>query len=261
MKPGQLWEKLQSKYQRTASSWLFRQPFHAPARQAYLSFTFDDFPRSALSAGGMILQRHGVRGTYYAAFGIMGQDTPSGRIFTAEDLPELLTQGHELGCHTFAHCHSWDTPPRVYENSILENRRALAGLVPGAAFQSFSYPITCPRPFTKRRAARHFDTCRGGGQTFNRGVIDLGNLRAFFLEKSRERPAEVKRMIDLNQQAKGWLVLATHDVSPTPTPFGCTPDFFEEIVAYAANSGCRILPVREALAELRGPSGRPETKH
>jgi hypothetical protein len=156
-----------------------------------------------------------------------------------------------LGCHTYAHCHSWDTPPSVFEDSVLENRRVLAQLAPGVTFKSFSYPICVPRPFTKRRTERHFESCRGGGQTFNSGETDLANLRAFFLEKSRENPAAVKELIDRNQQARGWLVLATHDVSAQPTPYGCVPEFFDEIVRYAAQSGARILPVGEALAQLR----------
>lgn len=36
-----------------------------------VSFTFDDFPKSALSAGGAILKQHGPRGTYYAVMGLM----------------------------------------------------------------------------------------------------------------------------------------------------------------------------------------------
>ena len=246
-----LWSRVHGKYQRAVSQVFFRRPFHLPARAAYISFTFDDFPISALTAGGDILKRHGVRGTYYAAFGLMGQDTPSGRIFQREDLPRLLADGHELGCHTYAHCHSWDTPPGVFEDSVLENRRVLAQLAPGVTFKSFSYPICVPRPFTKRRTERHFESCRGGGQTFNSGETDLANLRAFFLEKSRENPAAVKELIDRNQQARGWLVLATHDVSAQPTPYGCVPEFFDEIVRYAAQSGARILPVGEALAQLR----------
>jgi peptidoglycan/xylan/chitin deacetylase (PgdA/CDA1 family) len=246
-----LWLRLCGKYQRTVSQVLFRRPFVMKPKVPYISFTFDDFPTSALRVGGEILKRHGARGTYYAAFGLMEKDTPSGRIFGLADLPALISDRHELGCHTYAHCHSWETAPRVFEASILENRRALQQHLPGYSFRSFSYPISCPRPFTKRRAAGHFDSCRGGGQAPNVGVADLGNLRAFFLEKSRGSPQIVKDVIDRTQRERGWLVLATHDVCEQPTPFGCVPQFFEEIVQYAVRSGARVLPVGDALAEIR----------
>ena len=37
-----------------------------------VSFTFDDFPRSAWSNGGAVLEEYDVRGTYYAAMGLAG---------------------------------------------------------------------------------------------------------------------------------------------------------------------------------------------
>jgi peptidoglycan/xylan/chitin deacetylase (PgdA/CDA1 family) len=69
-----------------------------------ISFTFDDFPRSALHVGGAILKAEGAVGTYYASFGLMGGTAPTGVIFTESDLETLLEDEHELGCHTFEHC-------------------------------------------------------------------------------------------------------------------------------------------------------------
>jgi hypothetical protein len=61
----------------------------------------------------------------------------------------------------------------------------------------------------------------------------------------------MKSIIDSNSDARGWLIFATHDVARDPTPFGCTPSLFEEIVRYAAESGARLLPVAEALKVLQ----------
>ena len=55
-----------------------------------ISFTFDDFPRSAFLEAGSILTRYGVRGTYYASLGLMGKPSPMGPMFQAEDVPEVL---------------------------------------------------------------------------------------------------------------------------------------------------------------------------
>jgi peptidoglycan/xylan/chitin deacetylase (PgdA/CDA1 family) len=180
----------------------------------------------------------------------MGQHTPSGKIFFPEDLKELLAQGHELGCHTFGHCHSWETMSPVFEKSIIENRRALDELIPGASFKTLSYPISCPRPQTKRRIAKYFICCRGGGQTFNVGRTDLNHVCAYFLEKRRNDPESIKKLIDENCRALGWLIFATHDICETHTPFGCTPGFFEDIVRSAVNSGSRILPVAQACETI-----------
>jgi len=243
--------RLQSYYIRSTARFFFRRPSVINAQVPFVSFTFDDFPRSALLTGGAILNRFGLAGTYYASFGLMGKQGACGPIFLPEDLKQLQEQGHELGCHTFGHYDSWKTDPSVFEDSIIENRRALDELIPGASFKTFSYPINPPQARTKRRASQHFLCCRGGGQTSNVGNMDLNYLSAYFLEKSRNNPEAVKELIDQNRRARGWLILATHDVCKAPSPFGCTPAFFEDIVQYAVNSGARILSVVRAWEALR----------
>lgn len=244
--------RIQGYYQRTASRLFFKRPLVVTTSRPVISFSFDDFPQSALYTGGAILNHFGVAGTYYAAFGLMGKDEPSGHIFVPDDLKLLQAQGHELGCHTFSHRHSWDTPPHVFEEAILQNRAALHKLLPAAEFRTFSYPISGPRPFTKARTAKHFLCSRGGGQTFNVGTADRNHLAAFFLEKSRDRMHEVKDVIDRNRQANGWLIFATHDISDHPTPYGCSPSFFEDVVRYSVASGACILPVDQALSVVSG---------
>lgn len=237
--------------QRNSASFLFQRPLAVRTDQPLISFTFDDFPRTALVTGGAILKHFGVSGTYYTSLGLVGKDSPSGPIFLLDDLGRALEQGHELGCHTFSHCHSWQTGTKAFEDSITQNRAALHEHIPGAEFKSFSYPISEPRPLTKRTIAKYFLSCRAGGQTLNSGKTDLNQLSAFFLEKTKGNLQPVKDLIDQNKAARGWVVFATHDVASDPSPFGCTPEFFESVVQYAMDSGARILPVVKALESIR----------
>ena len=215
-----------------------------------VSFTFDDFPRTAARVGGAILEEHDMRGTYYVSLGLMNCDLPAGRGFSADDLRDVVTEGHELGCHTFAHCHAWETRPAAFEESVVENKRALEELLPAASFRSLSYPIATPRPQTKLRVAKYYSCSRGGVEAINVGTTDANNLSACFLEKHRGDADSLKRLMDENSRVHGWLIFATHDVAPTPSPFGCTPEFFREIVSYAAGSGAKVLPVAEAWGTL-----------
>jgi len=245
------WNRLKGRYQRTAANLIARRSLKVILTRPVISFTFDDFPKSALITAGRILEEHGSRGTYYVSLSLKGQIAPTGEMFDAGDIPLLLERGHELGCHTFAHCHASETTPDLFEKSILENQRALDSLVPGARFRSLSYPIGSPRPEIKRRAAKYFLTCRGGGQTTNVGTLDLNNLSAFFLEQSRDRLVTVESLIDETCRERGWLIFATHDVCKDPTRFGCTPDFFKAVVGLARRSGAELLCV-SAAAELLG---------
>jgi peptidoglycan/xylan/chitin deacetylase (PgdA/CDA1 family) len=220
-------------------------------RVPYISFTFDDFPRSALYAGGEILEQRGVRATYYASLGLMGQVAPTGLIFSPEDISVLISRGHEIGCHTYYHHSSWETPRAAFMDSICKNQDALSRLMPGTAMRSFSYPINYPRPLMKRRLGFHYESCRGGGQIFQTKIADLNLLKAFFLEKTRQDPAIAKAMIDRNRKEYGWLIFATHDVGDTPSAYGCTPAFLAEIVDHAVASGAKILTVGAAVDALR----------
>lgn len=231
---------------------LSRRCIRLASRTPVISFTFDDFPHSALQKGGAILQEHGLAGTYYTSLGLMNTDGPVGRLFSERDLSDALAGGHELGCHTFDHCHSWHTPPEEFEKSILKNRQSLSRLLPGASFTTLSYPLTMPRPRTKRKASQYFTCCRGGcSPSLNSGTTDLNFLDAFFLEQHRDNPTSVKKIIDQNCARRGWLIFATHDVEENPTRFGCTPSFFRDVVQHSVASGATILPVAAALEKVR----------
>lgn len=236
------------------AKWFGRRLYSLPAREPIISFTFDDFPRSALSTAGAMLGEAGILGTYYVSFGLTGQVTPTGEIFIPEDLRVLQAQGHELGCHTFDHCPAWETASSRYLKSVERNRTALQAHLPGAAFETHSYPISYPRPRTKRNIATQFKACRGGGQVMNSGTVDLNYLSSYFLEQSRDDWGSVEAVISHTIQQRGWLIFSTHDICECPTRFGCSPQFFRKVVKCCRDSGARLLGVSAALEYLGLPA-------
>ena len=69
----------------------------------------------------------------------------------------------------------------------------------------------------------------------------------------RKRDAvAIKEIIERNRTLRGWLIFVTHDVTSHPSRYGCTPELFERVVGWSAESGARILPVAQALAEVAG---------
>lgn len=260
MYTSQILARVRGRFQRTNCRLFFRRPLAINSDVPIISFTFDDFPRSALLQGGAILTKYGVRATYYASFGLLGKQSDTGPMFVQEDVAMLLEQGHELGCHTYGHCHAGDTKANVFEQSVVDNQRALNERFPGKYFRTLSYPIEQPRLGIKRRVARRFVCCRGGGQTFNAVVADLNCLCAYFLEKTKGDVGPVKQVIEQNRQARGWLIFVTHDIADAPTPYGCTPAFFEEVIQAAVSSGVQVLPVVQAWGYLSGCSIKTATR-
>lgn len=246
MKLAPFLHRAESACQRRAARWFGRRPFSLQPGPGIVSFTFDDFPRSALLQGGAILESYGATGTYYVSLGLSNKLTACGEMFDVGELPCLLDLGHELGCHTFSHCPAWSTEPQVFEAEVLRNTAALRAHLPLAEFRTLSYPISYPRPETKHRVSNYFACCRGGGQTFNSGTIDLNYLASFFLEQAVEQPDAIRQLILENRAAGGWLIFSTHDISERPSRFGVTPRFFHDVVRFTVDSGTQILPVGQA---------------
>lgn len=242
--------RLQGKYRRTLCTYCAHRRIPIKLSRPIVSFTFDDFPASAYHVGAAILEKYGITGTYYTSLGLAGKVGPVGHYFSESDLPGLISRGHELGCHTFDHCHAWLTPPGEYEQSIVRNRERLRSILPGAVFTTHSYPINYPRPHTKTIASKYFQCVRGGEQRANESVADANYLLAFFIERSRGKFPAIKAQIDHAKATSSWLIFATHDLSSAPSPFGCTPELFEAVVSYAVGTGIRVLPVSRAFALL-----------
>lgn len=237
-------------FARRVSRWFGRRPFLLRLQRSIVTFTFDDFPRTALTVGGPLLAQHGAHGTYYVAAGLAGRTIETGELFAPGQLDQLLAAGHELGCHTCEHLPAWETPAAAYLASVERNARALAALSRPVQPATHSYPISYPRPGSKRRLARRFRACRFGGQEANRGVVDLNALNSFFIEQSVHDFAAIERQVAGLAIDPGWLIFSTHDVGPNPTRFGCSPEFLARILERVRAAGVAIVTMNEALDEV-----------
>jgi peptidoglycan/xylan/chitin deacetylase (PgdA/CDA1 family) len=244
-------QRISNGWRRRAIERLARRDFRLENDVPYVSFTFDDFPRTALTEGGRILTEHGVRGTYFVSFGLLDSDSVSGRIAGIADLAELLRDGHELGCHTFDHLDGSKVTSDAFDDSIKANQAALSQSGLGVAFDVFAYPLSGPAVGTKRVAAKYFAGCRGGGQMLNRDVVDLSLLKAYFLDhRNRHNLKEAVQLVEANIAANGWLIFATHDVTTKPSSHGCTPAYLEELVRVSLKSGAKVLPMTDVCRDL-----------
>ncbi len=219
--------------------------------RSVVSFTFDDFPRSAFTIGGPILAKHGVHGTFYASFGLCRAHTSVGEIFGPGDLRRILSAGHEIGCHTYDHLDAHKTKPGEFEQSIRKNLKAYERLFPELSMRTFSFPRSDPHPDIKAVAGRYFTASRGGGQTNNGRILDLNLIRSCFIDhKNRDDIGLFIDIIRRNAKEKRWLVFSTHDIGDTISPFGCHKDVFAEIVGKSVESGSLILPMFEVCSKV-----------
>lgn len=246
--------RARSGVRRALAARLHRRALTLAPLQPLVSFTFDDAPRSAFETGARVLERHGLRGTYYVSLGLLGQAGPSGQLGGLEELRAAVAAGHELGCHTHDHLDAWQVRPGEFLASVDANARALQRLLPGQRFETFAYPKSGAVATVKPALARRFLACRHGGQRGNAGRVDRDLLAACFLDRQQHADLSfIRHLLEDNARTHGWLIFATHDVAPDASPWGCTPAFLEAVVRHALRTGARVLPVREALRAAAQP--------
>ena len=238
-----------ARLRRDALCALYRRTVRLGDRGPIVSFTFDDFPHSAYSAGGAILEKFGACGTYYVTFGLMNTSNELGDLFGPDDLRPLLDKGHELGTQTFHHSSCRTTSPAAFRADVHKGMQAVEHLA-GHNSTNFAYPYGHISLRTKRMLAPDVTSCRSIFPGLNGPEIDLNLLRANRLYGDVDQSSQVEDLIAQNVKQKSWLIFYTHDVRSNPSEYGCTPELFEFAVSRAANGGNRILTVERVLSEI-----------
>jgi len=234
---------------RTVLCSLYRRAVPLVNRGPIVSFTFDDFPRTACSAGAAVLEHFGARGTYYTAFGLMNTSSELGELFHSEDIDALLKKGHELASHTFSHVSCRSISLAGFRSDVEKGKKA-TGAVAGSNSGNFAYPFGDITLQAKRTLGPCLTSSRSVIPGFNGPEIDLNLLRANRLFGDTDQSRHIENLILQNLTQKSWLIFYTHDVRPSPSEYGCTPALLEFAVSFAARSGSRILTVQKALAEI-----------
>lgn len=234
----------------------YRRLITLEARRPIISFTFDDFPRTAYTAGGSILEAFGAHGTYYAAAGLMNTSGELGAHFTRADLSALLDKGHELANHTFGHISGRSVSCRQFAADIERGKQTLEAWT-GQSITNFSYPFGHVTLQTKKVLAHTVSSARGIHQGVNGPDVDLNLLFANRIYGGLDHAATLNALIEENVRRKGWLIFYTHDIRPEPSPYGCTPTLFQSVVSAAAREGNEILPIGQALITLGASPALP----
>ena len=213
-----------------------------------VSISFDDAPVSAATAGAKILADRGARGTFFIAMGLAGQDGPMGRNADAGEVRALMDAGHEIGCHTFSHLNCGVAPAGITTGDVERNRAALAALgVPEPA--SFAFPYGEVSSPAKIALGGRFALLRA----LHHGVIhkgaDLNQAPAVGIEGDGGEAA-ARRWLHRAIAERGWLILYSHDVQETPSPYGCTPQALARLVDEAQAAGAEIVTVAEGCRRI-----------
>jgi peptidoglycan/xylan/chitin deacetylase (PgdA/CDA1 family) len=222
------------------------------------SFSFDDFPRSAWTAGAPLLARYGARGTFYVSGRFCGAHEDGLDYYTVHDLRAAHAAGHEIACHSFEHRRGSEVRSAELEADFARNAEFLRRCLGDAVTpETYAYPYGHVTPRTKRLAGRRFPACRGITPGINAGVLELAQLKAVPLERRHWNARQVEQLVRAAVEQSGWIIFFSHDVSDSPSPYGATPYMLKHALEAVRAAGIAILPVREALKRATAPALPP----
>ena len=229
------------------SRYFCKRPFRLRNERPMVSFTFDDFPESVISAGLPILDQYRAKATFYVAGDLVDKWSGHWQGVRADGIVELHRRGHEIACHTFSHSAATSLDATALATEIEENRRYLLNLDPSIRIENFAYPYGLGSVWRKAQLAKSFQSSRGIIPGVNSGTVDLQYLRATPLIDHDIDSAGIDRTFDELIATNGWLIFYGHDVAPEPSPYGCTPSLLRHALEAATMRNVRIVTVAGAL--------------
>lgn len=218
---------------------------------AVATFTFDDFPQSAYTVGGRLIEQAGGHATYFASSHFMGKTIDGIDYHDADMLKEIQARGHEIGCHTADHVRLADYDPAAAVDSCERNLETMQAIL-GDDFlmSSFAYPFGDASPSVKRAMGRRFALCRGVHDGYNSPLADLAQLRVVSLESRYWDESKVTRVIREAHRRKRWLIFLSHDVRSDPTPYGSTAEMISTVLDELVAQEIPILTLKAAGAQV-----------
>lgn len=237
---------LLEKVDRALARQVFQRPLPLTGAHGVISFTFDDAPSSACQVGKAILEAQACRGTWYIAGSLTDGSEMNIPCHNLADLRALHAAGHEIGCHTFSHRACRGRSAHSLIEDFQRNQDFLKQQL-GVSPRDFAYPLGSFGLLAKRCAAAAYSSIRLTRPGIHVGQADLNGLLAQRLYHHDMTQEWLQVLINSVQTQRGWLIFYTHDVTSTPSPWGVTPDLLTKAIQLALTSGCKVLPIGQAI--------------
>jgi len=216
-----------------------------------VSFSFDDFPKSAATIGAEIMEESHILATYYLTGSNCQSCFENVEQYDGDDVLRLYKAGHEIACHSYAHPRLRGRTKEEIAVDLANNlsfARALIGQ--DFQFQSFAYPYGEFDASSRGLMGDSFETARGVYRGVNKATIDFANLRTVPLELRRFNAAYLRSHIDDAIKNNGWIIFFTHDVADNCTNYGSTPKILFDTIQEVKSAGIEVLTVRDAARKI-----------
>jgi peptidoglycan/xylan/chitin deacetylase (PgdA/CDA1 family) len=235
-------------------------------KRVAVSLSFDDGRASQVEGGTALLDRYGVKATFYVV--------PSAVEKKLEGWKQAAASGHEIGNHSLNHPCSgnfaWSRGKALEDYTIDHMRRELTDAnrriteLLGVTPESFAYP--CGQTFVGRGvgtqsyvpvAASVFVTSRGwlDEAPNDPSYVDLAQLTG--IESDGKDFEQILAIVEAARQTGSWVVLAGHDIGKSGAQT-TRVTMLERLCAYAndPSNGVWMAPVGTVAKYVRARRGQ-----
>jgi peptidoglycan/xylan/chitin deacetylase (PgdA/CDA1 family) len=209
-----------------------------------VTLSFDDGWLSAYENAWPILERNGIKGTFYIISSYLDvRQFP--RYMNKDHIKKLRDLGNEIGSHSVSHKHLSNETNSIIWREVKIAKDYLEDIVWGV--ESFAYPFG-------EYNNEVIDAIKRAGYRGARSTIRGWNDRTtdpYLLKVQAVRvevePEEVYTWIDYAINHDMWLILMFHQVDSEGRLWSTTPLKLEKIVYYISDKKIKVVTIDEGL--------------
>ncbi len=216
--------------------------------RALVSVTFDDGWASQYNNALPILNKYGLKGTFYIISGELS-DQPD--YMTSSQVNNLHLQGMEIGSHTVSHVDLTQASQATLVNQMSQSQLVLQNTI-GAPVTNLAYPYGAYNANTIAVGQQYYQSQRSVNRGYNtKDNMDVTQLKIYEVDSDISN-AQVEAWIQGAIEQKAWLILVYHEVGMSigGDIYHVSTANLDSQMNYLKNSGVQVVTVNQALNEL-----------
>lgn len=224
-----------------------KPPIVPPSSKGMVTFSFDDSWISQYTVALPILEKAGIKGTFYITTEPIQKAWDD--FMVPSQVKEIANKGHEIGDHTTTHPHLTKLSQSNITKEVTDSKKYLENLI-GTSVTTFAYPYGEFNATVKNAVkSAGYLSARGINDGLNKNTSDKYNLLSPCILKSTPF-SEIKESIDNAISNDGWYILCFHEIRPDGDEYSLTESQFQQIVDYVKSVGVKTVTIKEGFDSL-----------
>jgi len=232
------------------------EPIH-PCSEAVVTITFDDGWESAYTEGLPVLEKYGIKTTYY----ILGNTFDDPQYMSEAQVKSLQRAGHEIAAHTMSHPDLTSLTEDKLEWELSESNRILTEKF--GPIHNFATPLGASNTSVVTHTQKYFRSLRntaGDPETMGDNDINLcATLKPYDLNAYTVRDTttseDIQKQIDYVKQRGGWLILTYHQLGKHDSHWAIDQNKLDEQMKLVRDSGVRTATMQQTLDAIQQEKG------